>query len=477
MRPDFQINNMKVLGVILFLVITCIKSLSQDIVNEVIIISTNDIHGSITGFSRMGAYVKELKKTHKDVFVFNGGDLINGNPVVDEAKEKGYPIFDLMNSIPYDVSCLGNHEFENGEAVLQQRLEQSFSVYVGANVSSGNNSPLKPIKPYYILKTTDGTSIAIIGLTANSSNPCVVKNVIISNPLKKAMEYQWLKDSSDVLIALTHIGYKADSILATQMPAIDIIVGGHSHTEIPHGIVVNGTLITQAGDKLRFLGKTTLKIKNHHITEKSFEMVDVSSLTTIDTIIQAKIDAYNSNTSFNKIVGLSTTSFTNKEAIGCLKTDALKETLHLDIAFDHVRNISFSHFPKGNILLGDIYSWDSYDYKTLRYNLNAAEIGQLITNSIKNVEEPVLFVSGIIYTVIKNFTGGLEQVIVKDQNGLLSESKTFSVGMNSFIACQFMKGINKPGRELSTTTADAVISYLQQHKKVDYSNAKRVFVR
>src|ERR1700744_6458233 len=116
---------------------------SQAGVHEVIIISTNDVHGQINNYGKMAAYVNELKKSNPDVFVFNAGDLINGNPVVDEAADKGAPIIDLMNGIPYDVSCMGNHEFENGEANLQRRINQSTSVFVDANVTALPGSGFK----------------------------------------------------------------------------------------------------------------------------------------------------------------------------------------------------------------------------------------------------------------------------------------------------------------------------------------------
>jgi hypothetical protein len=49
--------------------------------------------------------------------------------------------------------------------------------------------------------------------------------------------------------------------------------------------------------------------------------------------------------------------------------------------------------------------------------------------------------------------------------------------MNSFIACQFMKGIDAKETDLETTSALALISFLAEHNEVDYSNAKRVFIQ
>ncbi|MBN9299222.1 MAG: bifunctional metallophosphatase/5'-nucleotidase [Filimonas sp.] len=454
--------------------ITCCSAYAQADTTEIIILSTNDVHGRIDNFSKMAAYVKGLKKIHKNVFVFNAGDLFNGNPVVDEAPQKGYPIFDLMNAVPYTVSCLGNHEFEYGEAILQERINQSSSVYVCANMQVAKQSSLHPLKPYHILHASDGTSIAVMGLTAGSSNPCLVKNISMLSPVKAALQYRHLKDSADVLIALTHIGYKADSTLAMQMKELDVIVGGHSHTEMPNGAMVNGTLITQAGDKLRFIGKTVLKIKQHKIVDKSFTMVDVESMTETDKAVQEKIDTYNTNPVFKTIAGYST-GFSNKEAIGCLKTDALRDTLQLDIVFDHARNISWPAFPEGKISLGDIYEWDSYDYHTMRFDLTPTQLRIVILNSLKGAEVPVLFVSGITYTIQRDENGVTNNIILKHNDVVLNESKSYSVGMNSFIACQFMKGITAHPVEMQITSAEAVTRYLQKHPKVDYLHAKRIF--
>jgi len=455
--------------------INIVSVFAQTGINEVIIISTNDVHGRIDNFSKMAAYVAAMKKKHRDVFVFNAGDLINGNPVVDEAKDKGYPIIDLMNQIPYDVSCLGNHEFENGEEVLQRRVEQSTSVFVDANVNSNSSSAFHTLKPYTILHTKDGTSIGVLGLSASSSNPCLIPNITISDPVKKALGYKWLRDSCQILIGLTHIGYKQDSIMATKMKEFDVIVGGHSHTELPHGVMVNNVLITQAGDKLRYIGKTVLKVKDHHIIGKTFEMIDLSKLSEIDTKVQNKISFYNSDNQFNQVVGFSKTGFHNKEELGSLKADAIASDLKLDIAFDHARNVSYSHFPEGKITLGDIYEIDSYDYKIIRYELTPAKIRTLILNSMKKSDEPVLFVSGITYTLKNNSKGEAAVVVLKDKNGLLDENKHYSVGMNSFIACHFMKG-DEPGTTLAATAAESLIKYLKLHPQVDYTGVKRAFI-
>ncbi|MBN8859063.1 MAG: metallophosphoesterase [Sphingobacteriales bacterium] len=86
------------------------NAFSQAASRKIILISTNDPHGRLDNFPKMAAYVQFLKRTNPEVFVLNAGDLVDGNPIIDQIKDKGAPIIDIMNSVPYDVSCLGNHE-------------------------------------------------------------------------------------------------------------------------------------------------------------------------------------------------------------------------------------------------------------------------------------------------------------------------------------------------------------------------------
>ena len=82
---------------------------------EIVIISTNDIHGRIEQFSKLATFVKRIKEEHPNVILVDAGDRFTGNPYVDHAKEKGFPIISLMNDLGYEVGTLGNHEFDFGQ--------------------------------------------------------------------------------------------------------------------------------------------------------------------------------------------------------------------------------------------------------------------------------------------------------------------------------------------------------------------------
>lgn len=77
---------------------------------RVVIISTNDIHAQIDHFPKFATFLKQIRAENPHVLLVDGGDRFSGNVYVDNAKEKGKPMFDLMGKLGYDVATLGNHD-------------------------------------------------------------------------------------------------------------------------------------------------------------------------------------------------------------------------------------------------------------------------------------------------------------------------------------------------------------------------------
>ena len=66
---------------------------------EIVIISTNDIHGQIQQFPKLATFVNRVKAKHPNVILVDAGDRFTGNPYVDYAEERGLPIITLMNEL------------------------------------------------------------------------------------------------------------------------------------------------------------------------------------------------------------------------------------------------------------------------------------------------------------------------------------------------------------------------------------------
>jgi 2',3'-cyclic-nucleotide 2'-phosphodiesterase/3'-nucleotidase len=108
--------------------------------NHLVLVATTDVHGRATawdyetdrpaplGLTRVATLVDSLRRRYPgQVFVFDAGDLIQGNPFATYfarvAPEDPHPVLDAMNAIGYDAATPGNHEFNFGMDVMRRSLE------------------------------------------------------------------------------------------------------------------------------------------------------------------------------------------------------------------------------------------------------------------------------------------------------------------------------------------------------------------
>ena len=450
---------------------------------EIVILSTNDMHAKIDGYTKVSAYVEEQRKLHPNLLLLSAGDMFSGNPVVDQYEDRGFPIIELMNKVGYDYTTLGNHEFDYGTEVMARRMQQSAFPWISANIHVADGYNIPQPKPYVTL-TVDGVKIILLGLTQvakdsglPSSHPDKMKGLTFTDPVEEAQNYKYLRDSCDLFIALTHIGVEEDVKLAESMPELDIIIGGHSHTRIDGGMVVNGVLVTQTECWLKYVGKTTIMVENGKVVSKKNELIDVSKLTATDAEIEQLITNFKETSGLNVTIAQNLSDIEGKEPLGCLMTDAITDIPSIDIAFQNSGGVRMSSLPKGPITKATVYELDPFGNEIIIYHMLPKEIRDLVYNAKERRDGGVdLLVSGITYTLPKQ--GTVNDVVLKTYDGKpLNESKRYTVGMNSYIASAYTFEGSEKGVSIHETTADRLIEYLQKVKEVDYANKKRTDVK
>lgn len=241
---------------------------------DLVILHTNDTHSQVdpvtTGIGQgkggvfaRAEYFKKVKAENENVIILDAGDYNQGTPyftVYDGKME-----MDLMNALGYDVVALGNHEFDNGQQELAERLSTANFKTVCANYDF-TGTPLEGLVEPYVILERDGLKIGIIGLILDISSvvsASAVEGLVYKDAIDVGNKYaRLLKDDKkcDLVIALTHIGHSADLVLAERSRHIDIIVGGHSHTFLKSDVIVENMLgkdvvVLQAGAKGEYVGR------------------------------------------------------------------------------------------------------------------------------------------------------------------------------------------------------------------------------
>lgn len=466
---------------LMFLMASPARILAQN-TTEVVFLHTNDMHAKIDNMAKLAYLADSLRSRHPYVFLVSAGDNFTGNPVVDMVKDKGYPMIDLMNRCGFNLSALGNHEFDLGQEMLNQRMKQANFKFISSNIDASKATVKQP-KPYVILKAGK-VKIPVLGIIQLGENglpdshPSRLDGLSFRDGMISTADYTWLKKKYGIMIGLTHLGVEMDEPLAKKYPQFDLIIGGHSHTTMTKPLMVGDVMIVQAGSGLKNVGMTTLQIRDGKIVERSFDLIPLEKVTGSDPAVQALIDIYNDNEELNTVVGSAVNPLAGEHELGSLMTDAITSRLGVDFAFQNTGGIRIPSLPAGDIRLKDVYRLDPFGNQVVIYKMTLPEIKSLICNAFNRTKEIDLEVSGMTYTIILAPDGSCKRVEMLDRSGMpLSESKEYTVGVNSYISASYKFDHKDPGNTTYTTSAQALIEFLKEVKKVDYSGVKRTSVR
>ncbi len=449
---------------------------------RIVIFHSNDIHGKIDNFAKVAAIIEAERKTSENVYYFCAGDNFTGNPVIDQYDPPGEPMLELLNRLGLDLLCPGNHEFDTGLENLKRFAARARFPMVSANIQAPPGV-LPLLRPSVLLKTRNGIKIAVFGLIQieagnglPSTHPDKVKGLVFSEPLAKAREMAGLRAGCNVLIGLTHIGYDQDVLLAGQMPELDAIIGGHSHTRVDPAENINGVLVAQAGSDNRYLGRVELLVRGGRVVEKRGALIDLKGSLAEDAEVKGMIARFNRNPALARVIAEAPQEIAGKDALGCLMTDAIRVVHGLDVAFQNGGGIRLNQLPR-KITLKDVYTIDPFGNQVVQIAMNAEEMRGLIRSSFEKGGDIDLQVSGLTYLVRSDGAGHIQEILLRNADGTpLAEDRKFQVGISSYVASSYNFAHADPGRSLQSTTAEALIRYLQSGADLGiYHDIQRAF--
>ena len=216
--------------------------------SDLVILHTNDTHSAIDpdasgrgGVLQRKALIDSVRAAEKKVLLVDAGDVVQGTLYFKFFKgDVEYP---LMNLMGYDVQILGNHEFDNGLGEMARHYRTLKAEPLSANYDF-TGTPAEGIFKPFTIREIDGKRIGIIGLNIDPYSIIAanayegMKFLPVVETANRYAEYLKNSEHCDLVVAITHIGAyrendkEIDYDLARKSNDIDIIIGGHSHTEI-----------------------------------------------------------------------------------------------------------------------------------------------------------------------------------------------------------------------------------------------------
>jgi len=184
---------------------------------------------TLGGISRIAALYRQIRKENPGALIVSSGDDLMGRYF---HTFKGKAVFRLLSEAGVEYYALGNHEFDQGPDVLAGALKEAkFTVLCSDLVVAG--TPLEGLCRPWVLREIGGVKVGIFSLMTEGlprmSDAGKVRlradNVTVAREMVKLLR----RKGAQVVILLSHIGYKKDVAVAKQVKGIDLIFGGHSH--------------------------------------------------------------------------------------------------------------------------------------------------------------------------------------------------------------------------------------------------------
>jgi 5'-nucleotidase len=232
----------------------------------------SDIGGADWFAGYLNAIRADAKARGGEVVVLDAGDEFQGTLISNEFRGKS--VTDVYNAMGVTAGAIGNHEFDFGLEVLQQRMAQAKYPILAANIFlKGTQNRPDWAKPSVLLEQ-GGIRIGIIGL-ATEETPLVTNPVNIEGldfapggPIA-AREADALRAQGATVVLITaHAGpyppaEEIQHIAEACRGKVDAIVSGHHHTT--YAEIVAGIPIVQSGSKLQNFStiELTLDAANH----------------------------------------------------------------------------------------------------------------------------------------------------------------------------------------------------------------------
>lgn len=224
------------------------------------------------GYARVATLINELRagieQMGENVIVLDAGDQYQGSLMY--TTYKGDVEIEFMEKIGFTAMAVGNHEFDDGPEGLAKLLDGVSFPVISGNIDVSAAPDLAGKVANHAVIEVGGARIGIVSAletsTAETASPG--PDVVFIDEIEslRADVAALTADGIDKIIALNHVGLPLDLEIAAQVPGIDAIVGGHTHTlmsntvegALPYPVMVANVPIVQAEAYSKYVGHLVL---------------------------------------------------------------------------------------------------------------------------------------------------------------------------------------------------------------------------
>jgi 5'-nucleotidase/UDP-sugar diphosphatase len=439
-----------------------------------------DIGGIARRTTLVNQIRQELAARRTTVWLIDAGDFSDGSPFSTEYH--GEADLRAMNAAGYDFGTLGNHEFNVTPAQLKKLIALAHFPLLCANAFVDG----VPLVRESMVETVGPVRIGLFGILARetATYPAAKGIVTIDGEIETARRMvAKLRQQVDIVILISHAGKPVDEQIASQVPGIDVIVGGHTHSRLPVGEFVwrsddlkvddvNGTVIVQAHQFGGELGRLDLLFEKDasgawHVDRYRERLIPVTSALAPDPKVAAVVDADWKPIAarYAEVLGHADGDFSSRgddDASYNLVADAVRETFGSDFDLENTGGVR-APLVSGNITRGDMLTMLPFENNVMKFKLTGRQLKEILVRFRPGV-------SGVRYRLENRV---LVEATIAGRP--IQDDQVYTGTTNSYLAAQALKGIET--EDTHQTSTDVVIAYVKKKGTVTPSyDGRRVIV-
>jgi 2',3'-cyclic-nucleotide 2'-phosphodiesterase (5'-nucleotidase family) len=299
-----------------------------------------------------------------------------------------------------------------------------------------------------------------------------------TSPFDAVGQYEWLSRECDATVLLSHVGYEDDLKMAELYPWLDLIIGGHTHRQLSEEEPLhNGVLITQNRNLLSQAVHITLTIDGGRVIDKNTDYLIIRAFPKRNQVATELVKNFNGNPFFKEVLTHAVTPFGNRNEIGTMVCDALREETGADIAVMNYKGVRITKLDAGDITVRSAFEVDPYGSQIVTLTMKGDELEQFLIKYGQMNTYKFPHLSGMRAELTVDEPGSNDVVEVKlmnDDGGKFNRKKTYRVVTNTYVISTNKMALKDTPKVLNTTTSDAIMSFLKKQPSVDYQNKETV---
>ncbi|WP_375599910.1 bifunctional metallophosphatase/5'-nucleotidase [Devosia sp. Naph2] len=417
---------------------------------------------------------KRAELEGENVVLVDAGDQFQGSLFYTQYRSE--IIAEFTNDLGIEVMAVGNHEFDDGPEELAKLLDAVNFPVISGNTNVENEPVLAGRIPGTVVLEIGGEKIGFVSALAEDTDETSSPgdNVEFEDTITSLTTQAEALTSAGVnkIIALTHIGYAQDLQVAANVPNVDVVVGGHSHSLLsntdekavgPYPTMVNGpggneVPVVTAGAYAKYLGDlvVTWDDEGNVISAEGAPIIMDASVTPDEGYVARLAELQEPiNALMEQVIGTATEAIEGSREVcrvvecsmGNLVADAILDAASSSGATIAIQNGGGlrASIDAGEITMGEVLTVLPFSNTLATVDLSGADIIDALENGVSDIENgagrfPQVAGLKYSYTLAKPAGERISDVMVKgegegegDEWMPIDEEATYTIVTNNYM--------------------------------------------